>query len=243
LTENGAGKLALAKTDGGVWIVSGVNTYTGDTTVSAGTLRFATTTGSPSVGAAATATVASGATLELAGLVSDLGRSGGNRVHLVNNSTAPGLLVSGKNQVVGAIDGSGSVQINAGSDLTVNHIVQSTLIIGGASGIANRGRLTIDQSDASGNPLDQSTSDAFIGGLDSTAPGSDLLDSSLGGSSSELSSTASGLGAGPAAVPEPAALLLAIVALVAIGCCARRKCIRHAPRAATATAHGVCLLL
>ncbi len=79
LADNGAGKLAVAKTGGGLWILSGANTYTGDTTVSAGTLKFAITAGTPSVGAAATAMVAASATLELAGTVSDLGRAGGNR--------------------------------------------------------------------------------------------------------------------------------------------------------------------
>ncbi len=203
LADNGAGKLALAKTGGGLWIVSGVNSYTGDTNVSAGTLRFATTAGTPSVGATATATVASGATLELAGLVSDLGRSGGNRVHVVNNSTAPGLLVSGSSQVVGAIDGTGSVQVNAGSGLTANHIIQTALVIGGTSS-TNRGLVTIDPSDASGNPLDQP--------LNMPSSGS-LVPPSGDGSSSNLASTAGALSNGANAVPEPTTLLLALLGL------------------------------
>ena len=226
LADNGAGKLTVAKTGSGLWILSGANTYTGDTTVSAGTLKFAITSGTPSVGAAATATVAAGATLELAGTVSDLGRAGGNRAHIVNNSTAPGVVVSGTHQVVGAIDGSGTVQVNAGSDLTANHIVQTALVIGGASG--NIGRVTIDPSDASGNPLNQSTENALIGSpVPSTSFGGDSLGSSSplagDGSSSNLPSGGSNLDGSTAAVPEPGTLLLALLGLASIACLKRRK--------------------
>jgi autotransporter-associated beta strand protein len=209
VSDNGSAgtKLALAKTGTGLWIVSGVNTYTGDTTVSAGTLRFATAAGTPSVGAAATATVTAGATLELAGLVSDLGRAGGNRVHVVNNSAAPGVLVSGKNQVVGAIDGPGSVQINAGSDLTANHIIQTAIVIGGTSS-TNRGLVTIDASDASGNPLDQSRGAEFAGSLAPPFPD---------GLSSDLASSSDGFSGAAAPVPEPATLLLALLGLALSG--------------------------
>src|SRR5207237_87507 len=41
LADNGAGKLALAKSGAGVWTISGVNTFSGPTTVSAGTLQSA----------------------------------------------------------------------------------------------------------------------------------------------------------------------------------------------------------
>ena len=77
-----------------------------------------------SVGAGVTATVASGATLELAGSVSSLS-SGANRVNITNSSSSPGILVSGTNQQVGNIDGAGTTQVNAGSDLTANHIIQT----------------------------------------------------------------------------------------------------------------------
>ncbi len=91
----------------------------------AGTLRFKATGGAASIGTGVTATVASGATLELAGSVSSLS-SGGNRVNITNNSTAAaGILVSGTNQQVGSIDGSGTTQANAGSDLTANHTIQA----------------------------------------------------------------------------------------------------------------------
>ena len=119
--------------------------------VNGGTMRFNIFIGGEAtVGAGVRATVSSGATLELAGSVSALS-SGANRVNITNSSSSPGLLVSGTHQQVGNIDGSGTTQVNAGSDLTANHIVQSALVIGGAAG--SPALVTIDASDASGNPL------------------------------------------------------------------------------------------
>ncbi len=150
----------------------GANNYSGGTTVSAGTLEFDTAptidnnttfqvnggtlrfklaTGTANVGTGVTATVASGGTLELAGSVAALA-AGANRVNITNSSTAPaGLLVSGSNQQVGKISGAGTTQVNAGSSLIANDIVQGALAIGGTS--TSHGLVTIDASNASGNPL------------------------------------------------------------------------------------------
>jgi autotransporter-associated beta strand protein len=242
LADNGAGKLAVTKNGGGVWVLTGANTYSGDTTVLGGTLKFNVTSGTPSVGAGATATVAAGATLELAGTVSALGRTGGSRVHLVNNGTASGVIVSGTNQVVGGIDGTGTIQVNAGSDLTANHIVQSALVIGGASG--SPARVTIDASDALGNPLD-SARGAPLGQSSDGTPISSLTPSGLpraessgtfGADSFPSSNMLAGAGSSPsdlnpggnlggsaAAVPEPTTLLLALLGLASIGCLKRRS--------------------
>jgi hypothetical protein len=48
-------------------------------------------------------------------------------------------------------DGSGTAQVNAGSDLTANRIIQEALVIGGTK--SSPGLVTIDASDVSGNPL------------------------------------------------------------------------------------------
>jgi autotransporter-associated beta strand protein len=209
LADNGSGILAVTKSDPGLWVLSGPNTYSGGTTVVAGTLRFNVTSGAPSVAAGATVSVASGATLELAGTISALGSAGGNRAHIVNSSTASGVLISGTNQVVGGVDGSGNVHVNAGSDLTADHIIQNALIIGGSAGA--RGLVTIDASDALGNPL------AAVG-LATTTPipnapldaGANLVDplgyfptgDSLAASLPLVSAVH------PAAVPEPSTLLM-----------------------------------
>ena len=107
LADNGAGRLSVVKNGTGLWIVAGANSYSGGTTVAEGTLRFDVMSGGPTIAAGATASVDVGATLELAGAVSALS-SGPNRVKIINNSSAPGVLVSGTNQKVGNIDGSGT---------------------------------------------------------------------------------------------------------------------------------------
>ena len=94
-----------------------------------------------------------------------------NRVNITNNSqqTSGGmLLVSGTNQQVGAIDGTGDTVVNDGSDLTANHIIQNALVIGGTAG--QPALVTIDASDASGNPLGQSSGLALAGSLTSSGP-------------------------------------------------------------------------
>jgi PEP-CTERM motif len=101
--------------------------------------------------------------------------------------------------------------VNAGSDLTANHIVQNALVIGGADGTP--ALVTIDASDASGNPL--ASGFALAGSVSSSAPlaaGSAGGSSAFfpGGSSTEGASSLGGasLGDGQASVPEPSSLLL-----------------------------------
>ena len=183
------------------------------------TLRFKPTSGSASVGTGVTATVASGATLELAGTVSALS-SGPNRVNIANNSSSAGILVTGTNQQVGSISGSGTTQVNAGSDLTANQIIQSALVIGGTAG--NNGVVTIDASDASGKPLGQPSGLALAGSLSASGPfGEGVISStsmsSIAADSTDLAVPAAGnsVGIGNASpVPEPSTLLLVLLAVL-----------------------------
>ena len=183
-----------------------------------GSLRFGLTTGATAtLGTGVTATVKNAATLELAGSVSALS-SGTNRANVTTSSNAAaGILVSGANQQVGNIDGSGTTQVNAGSDLTANHIVQTALIIGGTAG--NHGLVTIDASDASGNPLGQPSGLALAGSLTSSDPlgenGISSADLSARGGAdlAALSPSNSAVGGTPLPVPEPSTLLLVLLAL------------------------------
>ena len=162
----------------------------------------------PVIAAGATASVNEGATLELAGSVSALA-NGSNRVNIVNNSNAPGVLVSGTNQQVGNIDGSGTTQVNAGSDLTANHIVQGAMVIGGTS--KNRGLVTIDASDASGNPVASLALQVAPTSVIQSNLGDPLgytTNSNLLAFSPPLNSSLTG---SPAAVPEPSSLFLLAV--------------------------------
>jgi fibronectin-binding autotransporter adhesin len=226
LTDNGSGALAVTKDGPGLWILSGANSYSGPTTVTEGTLRFNIASGTPTIAAGATATVASGATLELAGPISALGSAGGNRVHVINNSSAPGLLITGMHQVVGSVDGNGTTQVNAGSDLTADRIIQSALIIGGAAG--SPAVVTIDASDAAGNPLATTAFSGMPIGAAPIAVGGDLGNSSIGAAIAESPmSLASPALHDPAAVPEPSSLLLLVVGALAVAQAALRRSRTH----------------
>ena len=198
-----------------------------------GTLRFAAVSGAATIGTGVTATVASGATLELAGSVSALS-SATNRVNIVNNSSAAaGVLVSGTSQQVGGIDGTGTTQVNAGSDLTANHIVQGTLIIGGTANSA--ASVTIAPSDASGNPL--AASNATSNGLLTSglilpldAGTADLLSSAdliragdVVSSESNPRLETPGNNSSTTAVPEPSAVRLALIGVGGLLVIARNR--------------------
>jgi fibronectin-binding autotransporter adhesin len=185
-------------------------------------LRFKATTGAATIGSGVVAKVNNGATLELAGSVSALS-SGTNRVNITNISiAAAGILVSGTHQVVGNIDGSGVTQVNAGSDLTADHIIQSALVIGGTAG--SPALVTIDASDASGNPLNQSNGFALADSLTASGPFGDGVIGSASLStvttdSADPAAMASGNSVGgdnPAPVPEPSTLLLVLLAVLGI---------------------------
>jgi autotransporter-associated beta strand protein len=194
-------------------------------TVTNGTLRFAATSGSPTIGTGVTSTVGAGATLELAGSVASLS-SGTNRVNINTLANSNGILVSGTHQQVGNIDGAGTTQVNAGSHVTANHIIQGALVISGSSG--NLGRVTITASDAAGNPLGQSLAlPSGLGLTGSLASSSSLGDgvNSPGGrerpSWSSLGSSADATGISPTAgkgaeVPEPSTMMMLVVALVSL---------------------------
>ena len=67
----------------------------------------------------------------------------------INN--ALNLAGAGTLTVSGGVEGTGDLTVNAGSDLTTNHIVQEALVIGGTA--TSFGKVTIAASDSSGNPL------------------------------------------------------------------------------------------
>lgn len=213
LANHGAGILAVTKSGSGVWTLSGANTYSGSTAVSAGRLKFNVTTGAPTIAAAATVTVAAGATLELAGSISALGSAGGNRAQITNSSTASGIVVSGTNQVVGAIDGTGTTQVSAGGSLTANHIVQSALVISGTA--TSHAIVTIDASNAAGTSLSNSPATALSNSSLAGLPeDSGIISANLGDvtvNAADLGQSASGqsdMGGSAGSVPEPSGMLL-----------------------------------
>jgi hypothetical protein len=228
--SSGANVAASSSSGAGTLRVTAPPTFAAGSSlnIAAGRVQFNVNTVGATVGAGATATVASGATLELAGSASALASTNG-KVNIVNNSSTAGVVVSGVGQVVGSIDGTGTTQVNGGSDLTANHIVQTALVIGGTASAS--GLVTIDASDANGNPLA-----ATAGSLSGTLPlggtfppdvtfgagsssGSNLAaNSDNGGGALPVGSESSGAAnGGNAAVPEPASVLLALVAFALAG--------------------------
>jgi hypothetical protein len=212
----------LTKTDVGTLVIGGAPTFGNNSSlaVNGGSVRFSLTSGTATIGSGVTATVAAGATLELAGSVAALA-SGTTQVNVMNSSTVSGggLLVSGTNQQLGAVTGTGNLTVNAGSDLTVNSIQQSALIIGGTA--TSKGLVTIRPSDVSGNPL----ADGLIGSLEqSSQPFAAGLTSSdetalpAAGAISAASAFSTGASSGNShtsdsgSVPEPSSILLALLA-------------------------------
>jgi len=153
-------------------------------------------------------------------------------VNITNNSTSTGIVVSGAHQQAGNIDGFGNVVVNAGSDLTANHIVQSALFIGGTS--TSHGLVTIDASNASGNPLGQLGEVALGDSLAPSGPfgagGSGLVGMNSGGGSelASLSPSSSDGSGNPSSVPEPSTLLLVLLAITSL--IGKRIAIRHRAR-------------
>ncbi len=219
LIKSGAGTLEI---DGSLnWGIGSTIQVVG------GNLKFNMTSGAAAVGAGVTTTVAAGATLELAGTISALATAG-NRVNVVNNSAASGggLLVSGRNQQVGNIEGTGTTQVMAGNDLTANHIIQAALVIGGTPN--SRGRVTIAPSDSSGNALAESIglpSDSSLG----SSRSDDFQDANRAGIFGSIPLTADGFNSDPipadtpshARVPEPSTLVL--LSLAALPLVARTR--------------------
>ncbi len=222
LNDGGVAR-TMTKSNSGVLEVQGAPSLSNNTTfqASAGTLRFNDTSAAPTIGTGVSVSVSGTATLELAGSVSALSSpvEPANRANITNASTAAaGMLVSGTNQQVGNIDGSGTTQINAGSDLTANHIIQTALVIGGSAN--SFGRVTIAASDPSGNPMSQGLASSIAQTPNGAFTGVNIGDSSgklsVAAAAPDFFATESANSLEPPAVPEPPSGLLLICGTLAI---------------------------
>ena len=209
---------SLTKTGAGALVLSGAPTWNNGSSlvVSGGSVKFDVTAGTPTVGTGVTASVAPGATLELAGTVSALA-AGAIRANVANDSSAAdgGLVISGTNQQLGNVTGTGDLTIAAGGDLTANSIQQTTLILAGTAD--NPATLTIPATDAAGLPLD----DGIIGSLASSEPSVGDASVSIAEMAAPMADVADPLQAGVggptaagSAVPEPSSFVLAGMAIV-----------------------------
>ncbi len=189
--------------------------------LNSGTLKFSANQGQASIGSDVTVTISSGATLELSGVVSALSTD----VNIANDgsrASGGGLLVTGTNQLIGDIDGTGDLIVGPSGMLTADHIVQDAIVIGGTT--SSHGLVTIDASDAAGNPLGQPSGLALAGSLTPSGPfGAGGIRSanlsSIAPDSADPAVVAMGKSLGsnnPAPVPEPSTLLLALLSVLGV---------------------------
>jgi hypothetical protein len=166
ITVNGnvsIGSSTLTKLGSGVIALAGSQMFGNNSTltVMGGILRFNSAASAASVGSGVVVSVDDGAQLELANSGSALS-DGTHFAKIANDSqlAAGGLLVSGTDQRVGSIVGTGDTVVANGANLMANSIQQSALEIGGTAG--SNSVVTIAASDAAGNPLGGSPLSASV---------------------------------------------------------------------------------
>lgn len=126
VANNGTGTVTLNKTGSGIWSLEGANSYTGTTTISAGTL-LANNTGATSATGTGSVILNSGATLGGTGRIAP---TGSNSI-TINGAIAPGTPeVAGGQGTLTLAPENGSVILGATSSITLE------LFSNGANGLA-----------------------------------------------------------------------------------------------------------
>jgi autotransporter-associated beta strand protein len=101
IVDNGSGSTynaaAILKSNRGKWTLSGTNTYTGNTTISGGTLALS---GTGSIANSPTITIAGGATFDVSGLSSPFVLGGSQTL---NNSSSPAVIKGNANTGAGTL--------------------------------------------------------------------------------------------------------------------------------------------
>lgn len=142
LSDGATAVLALSKIDAGTWVVSGVNTNTGKTTVNAGTLRFANRTslynGNTASWTTTSINVKNGATLALN--VDSAGTAGFTSADVNTLLTNISVAASTSNGLqAGAVLGLDTSTATGGTFTQGNAIANSTGSLGGAIGVTKSG--------------------------------------------------------------------------------------------------------
>jgi autotransporter-associated beta strand protein len=148
----GGGTVSLSKSGSGRWILSGVNTYTGTTTVNGGTLLVST---GGSIAQSSLTTVTTGTTLTANGTVGALTvNTGGtlNGAGTVGNTTIAGTLTPGNSP--GILNVNGNLTMAAGGniiwELFANTATQASpavfdqVVVSGALGFAGSNGITLN---------------------------------------------------------------------------------------------------
>jgi len=153
---------ALFKEGDGLLTLGDLPTFGGNIEVNGGVLRL-NPAGTPTIAQGVTVSVIGTGSLELAGNSSSL--NSGTTIQNVS-AAVDGVHVSGHHQIVGGIDGTGNLVVDAGNNLTAGYVIQNALAIGGTA--TSFGMVTIAASDASGNPLNSVTASDTSTAIDAT---------------------------------------------------------------------------
>jgi fibronectin-binding autotransporter adhesin len=221
---NGASTVGLALTGRGTLVLTGSNTYSGGTSINAGTLEFATTSAMPATG---TVSVASSATL-------GAGAGGANQF---TNATSGAGSIGGLLAGIGAQGGPVNWAAGAVLGIDTTSAVGGSLTYSGNINDTNSGATSLGLAKLGPGTLVLTGTNTYSGGT-TVADGTLILDAStsladgstltVGQDLSAFAPVSPASPAGIAAVPEPAAmgLLLAAVAGVAAIGRVRRKMAR-----------------
>lgn len=159
ITNQGANPTHISKAGTGTWVMSGNNTYTGTTTVNAGTLKAGTATNAFGVNSSLSLSNTAGAMLDLAGFGNSVGSLGGGGSTGGNIALGGATLTVGGLNVnstyAGAISGTG-----AGSGIT--KVGTGTLYLNGANS-SYEGPTTINRGLVAVSAIGSTTTNGAIG--------------------------------------------------------------------------------
>jgi fibronectin-binding autotransporter adhesin len=138
-TGDNDGNLSISKSDNGTWVLSAANTYTGTTTVGAGTLRLA---GAGKLGAGTGGLIVNGGTLDLSSTSQTVGNLTGTGGSILNNaaSTSSLLTVGNGNGTGGSFQG---VLANGTGTLAFTKIGTGTTTFAGTAANTYTGLTTV----------------------------------------------------------------------------------------------------
>jgi autotransporter-associated beta strand protein len=160
--QDGSGTLSLTKIGSGTQTLSGANTYSGDTTVSTGTLRIGHAAALPSGVGKGNVAVAGAGILDLNDF--DITLNGLSGAGLITNHAGASMLTAGANNQTSAFagniqDGTGTIGLTktGAGTLTLSGsntfsgattIAQGTLSMGSDTGLSPHSTLTVDNAGA-----------------------------------------------------------------------------------------------